>query len=470
MSHSFRFRLSIRFTMAFTLGLAVLAALTFLAIRNALDHHLDASLVAVASIEAASLTDGPPGEMHLHEWELTPEEAERIGDLNRFVEVWSADGESLLRSRHITTSLPLDTTALRRALDGGMIRVEDTFQGRSIRSLYYPLGREGRQHGAHVLQVAAPLDTRNALLRQSALLMVVLIFATAAGTLAGSWWLAGRAIRPVHEIIDQAEGIGAQTLRHRISAHADSREYERLVQVLNTMLSRIDATFEAQRRFASDASHELRSPLTALKGELELARRRRRTPEEYERAIDSALEEVVGLTHLAEDLLTLARSDAGQLVTQLGDLDLHECASTVLERLGASAQEKNVRLSITGTGDATVTGDRDLVCRLVWNLVSNGIRHTPPGGDVNVSIVRENGSVNARVTDTGPGIPDESLPHIFERFYRADDARTPTPDRQRTGLGLAIVRAIADLHGARVTATNRPEGGAEFDVWFPVAN
>jgi two-component system OmpR family sensor kinase len=321
-----------------------------------------------------------------------------------------------------------------------------------------------------MLQVAAPLDTRNALLRQSALLMTLLILVTAAGTLAGSWWLAGRAIRPVHEIIDQAEGIGAQTLRRRISAHADSREYERLVQVLNTMLSRIDATFEAQRRFASDASHELRSPLTALKGELELARRRRRTPEEYERAIDSALEEVVGLTRLAEDLLTLARFDAGQLDTQGSDLDLHECASTVLERLGASAQEKNVRLTIAATGDATVTGDRDLVCRLVWNLVSNGIRHTPPGGDVNVSIVRENGSVNARVTDTGPGIPQESLPHIFERFYRADDARTPTPDRQHTGLGLAIVRAIAELHGARLTVTNGPEGGAEFDVRFPVPN
>ena len=190
MSRSFRFRLSIRFTMAFTLGLAVLAALTFLAIRNALDHHLDASLVAVASIEAASVTDGPPGEMHLHEWELTPEEAERIGDLNRFVEVWSEDGESLLRSRYITASLPLDTAALRHALDGAMVRVEGTFQGRPVRSLYYPLGREGRQHGAHVLQVAAPLDTRNTLLRQSALLMVGLILMTGAATFGGSWWLA----------------------------------------------------------------------------------------------------------------------------------------------------------------------------------------------------------------------------------------------------------------------------------------
>lgn len=233
MSHSFRFRLAIRFTVALTLGLVVLAVLAFLVIRDALDHHLDASLLAVASIQAASVTDGPPGEMHLHEWELTPEEAERIGDLNRFAEIWSADGESLLRSRYLTTSLPLDTAALRHALDGRMISVEATFQGRPIHSLYYPLGRGNGQHGTHVLQIAAPLDTRNALLRQSVLLMIVTILGTAAGTLGGSWWLAGRAIRPVHEIIDQAEGIGAQTLRRRISAHPDSREYERLVQVLN---------------------------------------------------------------------------------------------------------------------------------------------------------------------------------------------------------------------------------------------
>lgn len=470
MSHSFRFRLAIRFTVALTLGLVVLAVLAFLVIRDALDHHLDASLLAVASIQAASVTDGPPGEMHLHEWELTPEEAERIGDLNRFAEIWSADGESLLRSRYLTTSLPLDTAALRHALDGRMISVEATFQGRPIHSLYYPLGRGNGQHGTHVLQIAAPLDTRNALLRQSVLLMIVTILGTAAGTLGGSWWLAGRAIRPVHEIIDQAEGIGAQTLRRRISAHPDSREYERLVQVLNTMLGRIDASFEAQRRFAADASHELRSPLTVLQGELELARRRPRAPEEYGRVIDSALEEVVRLSRVVDDLLTLARSDAGVLQARLSEVDVRECARDVIERLDVSAQIKNVRLTVTGTRDAKVTGDRDLVSRLLWNLVTNGIQHTPPGGDVTVTVARRNGTVTARVTDTGPGIPGESLPHIFERFYRADQARTPALGQQGTGLGLAIVHAIAELHGARVTASNRPEGGAEFDIWFPAQN
>jgi len=448
------------------LGLAALSVLAFVVIRETLDRQIDASLIAVASIQAASLTDAPTGEMHFHEWELTPDEAAQVRDLNRFAQVWSEEGESLLRTRYITADLPLDTLALRGAVRGELVWVEAAFQGITVRSLFYPLGRLGPLHGQHVLQVAAPLETRNRMLRNAVLLMMVLLLLIAGGAMIGSWWLADRAVRPVQDIIVQSEAIGGHTLGRRISAHADSREYERLVQVLNTMLARIDTAFDAQRRFTADASHELRSPLTAMRGELELARRRPREAAEYERVIDSALEEVVRLSRVAEDLLTLARSDAGVLQVRFVATDLVLCARRVVDRLRIAADARQVRVTVTGPVDAVADVDEDLVNQLLWNLIANAIRFTPAGSTVDVALAREDSGVVVRVTDTGPGIPEDALDRIFDRFYRVDEARTASAEAQGTGLGLAIVRVIAELHGARLAARNRPEGGAEFTVRF----
>lgn len=466
MSKSFRFRLAIRFTLAMLVGLTALSALSFILIREVLDREINASLLNVASIQAATLTDAPSGEMHFHEWELTPDEAAQVRDLNRFAQVWSEDGRSLLRTRYITGDLPLDTMALRRAAGGEITRVESTFQGIPVRSLFYPLGRLGPLHGEHVLQVAAPLGTRNRMLKNALLFMLLLLIIVSGGTLAGSWWLAARAVRPVQEIIRQAEAVRPGTPGPRIEAWADSREYVRLVQVLNTMLARIDAAFEAQRRFTADASHELRSPLTAMRGELELARRRPRPAEEYERVIDSALEEVERLSRIAEDLLTLARSDAGVLQLRPQKVDLAATAERVVERLALAASAKNVELVLRAEPPVTALVDEDLVSRLLWNLATNAIKFTPAGGRVVLSATRENGTVALAVTDTGPGIPEDALPQVFDRFYRADEARTPAAPSQGTGLGLAIVRAIAELHGAEISARNTGSG-AEFTVRLP---
>lgn len=466
MSRSFRLSLAIRFALAMALGLIALSALTFFAIRAALDRQIDASLLAVASIQAASVTDAPSGEMHFHEWELTPAEAAQVRDLNRFSQVWSENGESLLRTRYITADLPLDTTALRDAMRGSVVWVEDAFQGIPVRSLYYPLGRLGMAHEPHVLQVAGPLEARNRLLRQSLLLMLALVVLITGATMAGAWWLADRAVSPVREIIAQAEEIGATTLGRRIDAHADSREYQRLVQVLNTMLARIDTAFDAQRRFTADASHELRSPLTVLRGELELARRRPRKPEEYERVIDSSLEEVERLARVADDLLTLARSDAGVLAPRPDAVDLLDRARDVADRLGSSAAQRQLRLTVTGTGSTLATVDADLINRLIWNLIANAIAFTPVGGDVSIDVSRRAGAPVLRVSDTGPGIPEAALPRVFERFFQVDEARSRNTGAHGTGLGLAIVRAIADVHGATVHARNRAGGGAEFEVRF----
>jgi two-component system OmpR family sensor kinase len=466
---SLRLSLAVRAAVSMTVAMALLSAAVVLAMREFLDRELNANLINVASIQAASVTDEPSGRMQFHEWELTPEEATQVRELNRFAQVWSAGRESLLRSQFADRDLPLDTTALRRASAGNLVIVEQEYLDMPIRSLYYPLERLGPLHAHHVLQVAAPLEGRNEILAWLGRFLAALTTLVGLATFIGGWWLARRMVKPVSEIIDQAESLEAQTLHRRIDAHADSREYERLVRVLNTMLGRLNHAFDAQRRFTADASHELRSPLTALRGEMELALRRDRDPEEYRRVLASNLQEVERLSQLSEDLLTLARTDAGVMEPRLQHTDVRDRAEQVLERLEGKAAARGIRLELEVDGDTDGIFDPGLVEQLLWNLVDNAVKFTPTDGRVAVALAGSPHAVEIRVADTGPGLPPEDIDRIFERFYRADTSRTPSADSAGTGLGLSIVQAIAEVHGGSVSARNRAGGGAEFRVRLPAA-
>jgi heavy metal sensor kinase len=421
-------------------------------------------MMNVASIQAVTVTDDPSGAMHFHEWELTAEEAASVQDLIRYLQIWSAEGESLLRTSHLNEDLPLDTAALARAANGQLTWTEGSFQGIPIRALYYPLERFGEQHIRHVLQVAAPLEARDRMLQTITLLLLLILTTVAGLTFSGAWWLAGRAVQPVDAIIDQAEAIAAGSPRRTIEAFANTLEYQRLVQVLNRMLGGLDAAMETQKRFTADASHELRTPLTVLRGELELALRKERAPEEYTRVIKTSLEEAERLSRLAEDLLTLTRSEAGAQNLQLRGFDLVGRVRCAMDRFAHQAEQKRVELLSPPPGDIRVEADPDLMDRVIWNLLGNALKFTPSGGQVEIQIHRGERGVTMAVMDTGPGIPVEKLPSIFDRFFRIDEARTSGQESSGSGLGLAIVKAIVELHGGTVSADNRHGGGTVFRV------
>jgi len=457
-TRSFRFQLALRAAAAMAAGFTAVGGVTFFELRAILDNELNASILNVASIQAASLTDAPSGEMHFHEWELTPDEAASLEDLIRYAQVWQADGVSLLRSQYMTSDLPLDREHLARAEGGNLVWTESDWNGMPIRALYYPLERFGMAHERHVLEVAAPLAARNEMLWRVGLFLVALTLLMGGATFLGAAWLAGRAIRPVYEVIDQAEVIRAGSLDRRIHAYAEVREYRRLVDVLNGMLGRLQSAFDAQRRFTADASHELRSPLTAMRGELELALRRERQPEEYRRVLESTLEEVVRLSRISEDLLVLARSDSGALRPRREEVSVAEVAGRVVDRLRGQAREKGVALVMSDAGETRAPVDPGLVGQAVWNLVDNALKYAPDGGRVDVRVGREGAEIVIDVEDSGPGfqVPSEA----FRRFFREDAARTHGTASDGTGLGLAIVRAVAEAHGGTASAENRPGGGA----------
>lgn len=470
MTRSFRFQLALRATVGAALGMTALSVVTLLTFRAVLDRELNRSISSVASIQAASLADGTNGGMHFHEWDLTPEEAASVSGLIRYAQVWQTDGVSLLRSRYMMSDLPSDAETLARADAGELIWMDQQFEGSPIRTLFYPLDRLGEGHEAHVLQIAAPLVARNEMLGRAGYFLILLTALLAGATFAGSWWLAGSAIRPIHEVIDQAEAIGGGSLDRGIQGYAETLEYQRLVEVLNTMLGRIRRAFESQRRFTADASHELRSPLTAMRGEIEVALRRPREPDEYVRILDSTLEEVMRLSKLTEDLLTLARSDAGALTPQLEMSDTVEIVTRMVDRLRPRAEEKGIELIMDAPESLSALLDPGLLGQCVWNLTDNALRFADQGGHVRVAVSERSDELVLEVDDDGPGLGDLDTSSPFERFFRADEARSRGPETAGTGLGLAIVKAAAEAHGGHATAENRSEGGARFTVRFPLTS
>ncbi len=283
-------------------------------------------------------------------------------------------------------------------------------------------------------------------------------------TLVGAWRLAGSVIRPVTEITAQATQIEGGTLDQRIVAHAATEEYQGLVGVLNRMLERLEQAFTAQRRLTSDVSHELRTPLTALRGEIEVALRAERAPRDYQRVLHSALEEIERLSRLTEDALLITRAEARGARAQRAPADLNALLRDVVERWQTRLDSAEVCAVLSLDEHLPdIPLDRTLLTRLIEHLLDNAIAHSPPRGAVEVqTALLPDGIARVSITDSGPGVAGSDLEHVFEPFYRADQARTR--DGRGAGLGLAVVAAIARLHGGKARVDSAPGRGARFEV------
>ncbi len=462
---SFRFQLALRAAAAMAVGMTAVGAVTFLGLRSILDSELDASILNVASIQAASLTDAPGGEMHFHEWELTPEEAASLEDLIRYAQVWQADGVSLLRSQYMTSDLPLDREHLARAEEGNVIWTQTSWNGMPIRALYYPLERFGMAHERHVLEVAAPLVKRNEMLLRVGLFLGALTLVMSGATFAGASWLAGRAMRPVHEVIDQAEVIRAGSF-----------------DAASTPTPRCGSTGAwwtcSTGCWGGSRGRSRRSGASRRTRATSCARRSPRCVGNSSwRFAVSVSPRSIGSCWRARSrrwcachgsrrtLLVLARSDSGALRPRLEEVVVAEVAGRVVERLQGQAGEKDLEVAVTDEGGATARVDPGLVGQAVWNLVDNAIKYAPGGGRVDVRVARQGSDVVITVEDSGPGFQDPA--EAFRRFFREDAARTHGTSTDGTGLGLAIVRAVAEAHGGRASAENRPGGGARVAVRLP---
>jgi signal transduction histidine kinase len=289
------------------------------------------------------------------------------------------------------------------------------------------------------------------------------------GAVLVGYWLAGTSLRPVQGIMDEVEAISdGRSLHRRLAVPMSGDEMARLALTVNGMLARLEKSFASLHRFTADASHELKTPLMVLRAGVERALIHPGIPAELLQSLDETLAQINQMSEMVENLLTLARADEGRAPLAVEESDLRELLSDVAETagmLGESAgigvttnmPERPVRLAV----------DRHRVWEMLLNLVTNAIKYTPQGGTVALSLAEEDEAVLLTIRDSGIGIAPGDLPYIFERFWRADPARSRTGDRPGTGLGLAITKWIAEAHGGSITVQSRPGRGTMFVVRLP---
>jgi two-component system OmpR family sensor kinase len=446
-----RLPIRLRLTLAFALAMAVVLAATgvflYLRLASSLDETIDEGLQARAA-ELAPLAgrSTPP----LQDRGFTGDEA--------FAQVFDRDGRVIDATPQIGESPLVDADARARASARGALSLErsavEGIEG-GARLLVVPLeGQSG------TLVVGASLEERDEALR--GFLGELFLIGPAALLLASllGYGIATAALRPVEAMRAEADAVSGAEPGRRLPLPRSRDEVSRLGETLNAMLGRLESALERERSFVADASHELRTPLALLKAELDVALRRPRSKEELEQALRSAATETDRLSRLAEDLLVLARSDRGMLPLRTEPISVRDVAARVAERFAHRAQAVKRTIEVDASPEIDIVADGPRLEQALGNLVDNAFRHG--GGAIRLSAAERNGAVELHVVDEGAGFPPEFLPRAFERFTRADEART----RGGTGLGLAIAQVIARAHGGSAHAVNRDGAGA--DVWLSI--
>ena len=445
-----RVRLTLPFALAMALVLVATGAFVYVRVGAALVTSIDSTLRAQAAEAVPRLQQGKA---------LIDQDASNGATI---AELLARSGAVVASSRG---GLPLLLRAGERSrvLDGQTMFVnKDDLDVPGLDDDWRLLAEPVTVRRHHdVLVVAHSLESRQETLQHLRFEFVIaapaaLLFATLAGYL-----LAGAALRPVEAMRRRAAAITASTPGSRLPVPPSRDEVSRLAETLNDMLARLESAFERERHFVADASHELRTPLALLRTELELALRRPRSALELEQALRSAADETERLSRLAEDLLLIARSDQGSLPVRRERVPAQEVLAQVGERFAARAERLGRSVVVDSCEDAFLDADPVRLEQAIGNLVDNALTHG--AGTVRLSVVLKPGQVELHVTDEGAGFAPDFVGRAFDRFSRADDARSPGG----TGLGLAIVELIAAAHGGTASVANREGGGA--DAWIALA-
>jgi heavy metal sensor kinase len=323
---------------------------------------------------------------------------------------------------------------------------------------------EIRGHHLH-LELTQPLADSYRTLHTLGWVMLGLFPVVLAVAVAGGWWLARRALGPVGAMTSEARSINAADLGARLSVPPSRDELQELAEAWNELLARIEASVRSVTRFTADAAHELRTPVTVIRTSAELALRHPRTPESYQQTLRSIQHETEGMTELLERLLLLARGDAGQWRLRLDTVFLDDLVSRLRPAILSLAAPRHVTVEFEAPAEpCMIRADESAIGRLIVILADNAIKFTPEGGSVRLRFLIRASECVLEVSDTGCGIACEDLPHIFDRFYRADPARTPG---NGAGLGLAIARTIAEAHSGRIEVFSEAGRGSTFRVAMP---
>jgi len=436
-------------------GFSLFGVIAFYAMRGSILETVDENLQDQVQ-GVRELIERTPGKAEL-ERDLEHDEEIRAG--SDLLQVSDPAGNWIYRSRTMTLYGPATPGETRTSIS------TQQPDGVPLRVLTLPVQSAGK---TYLVQLAYPLDDFNEALDRFRRLLfmsspLLLVLASA-----GGYWLSRRALSPVDQITREARSISAQNLSSRLVVPHTRDELQRLSETLNGMLARLEQAFRRITQFTADASHELRTPVALMRTRAEIVLRRARSEDEYRETLQQILEDLQRTSSLIENLMLLARADSGVEALQRTHVNMAENVGEACLEGRALAETKQISfLAELPESPLWVEGDANSLRRLFLILLDNAVKYTPPQGRITVSVSSSDGFAVAEVRDTGIGIAAEDLPHIFERFFRADRARSR--ETGGAGLGLSIGQWIAQAHGGTISALSTPGEGSVFRVRIPLA-
>jgi heavy metal sensor kinase len=457
---SIRMRLTLWYVTIFAALLVFFSLFAYTLIRRSLYAQLDGALTVSANNAAAAFLQ-EMNEGHHTEAESAAEVLRQMALTN--FQVAFLSGENVVAATQFAIwSHPALTGA--QGVSRPTLTTVQAPNGEDARMIVLPMTAGGREY---LIALAMPL--RNVAgqledIRQIFFSTALLALAVAG---AGGWLLARQSLAPVMAMSEQARRIGAGNLGERLRVNNGRDELGRLAAVFNDLLARMGHAFESQRQFTADAAHELRTPLAVIISEADVALSRERQPGEYQESLRVVKDEARRLARVVDDMLDLARADAGAQTLRRDEFYLNDLVDECCRAARSLAGPKRVALCAEPSPDVPYFGDEELLRRMLMNLLNNAVKYTPEGGEVRVSLESQNGRATITVADTGVGLTPEEAERVFDRFYRADKARSRAEGG--TGLGLPIARWVAEAHRGSITLHSEPGHGSSFTVTLPPA-
>ena len=460
MIRSFRLQITSWYLALFSVLFILFSFFLYATLERALRNQLD-EMLGAESRSAAALFKSEMLELNGKESAAAIEAVSEMSVRGVVIAVFA--GPRLLASNNSASAEMLDRLMqLGAGVTPGAAFAVPMFSVAGGRAVIQRQEADGRIYSVLALSSQESIAEELAIIRRFLYFGLPLLF-LAAGL--GGFWLATRSLRPLRVMAGQTREITSQNLSKRLEIGRSSEELAAMAQTFNELLERLEMSFETMRRFIADASHELRTPVAVIRGEADVALDRDRSPAEYRESLAAIHDESKRLSRLVDDLLNLARADAGHVMLRMGELYCNDLVAECCRSVHGLAQSKDVIIECRAGADIQYRGDEALLRRMLLNLLDNAIRYTPSGGKIVVSLDRAEDSFAIRVSDTGIGIAEEAAPHVFERFYRGDEARSR--DAGGFGLGLSIVKWIAEAHRGSVEFASTSGEGATFTVRLP---
>ncbi len=459
MFRSIRFRLTLWYVLTVMATFVVIAWATYQYVNAMLISSLDTSVTNEVKWITSRL------EKQRERNESNDEVREDIRDHasyfphKEFIEIWDSTGQIFHQSRNLsgdTLFFLLENIENHRWL---LITLQD-FRDHQLRLAM------SKTSSATIL-LGIPMESTTEVMSQlfdtlAWMSPLVMLIAVVGGTI-----LAKKSLAKVNKVTETVKRITVERLHDRIPEPEINDEIGNLISTFNAMISRLDSSFEQMKQFSADASHELRTPLTVIRTQLESALDSRRSPAELKKIVAHCLDETIRMSSTIENLLLLAKSDAGQVTVRNDKVVLQKLMEEMYEESIILASAKSITVQLQKADPATILGDEQRLRQMLLNLIDNAIKYSQYNGAINLSLVKNNGRATITVADNGIGIPAEEVPRIFDRFYRVDRARSR--EMGGAGLGLSITRWIVQAHGGNLTVKSEVNKGSEFTVVFPLA-